>query len=196
MGRIVIVTVSIHISSGLLILSLPDLVLLYIIIGRSKGLCPENMPDPIRKYFGYGQIRLSASVSVPFFQRRHRQYCAKPTRILFGWSGFGQGLAKRIWSGSKLVCKNHLARFLAGRNRPATIVPLQTLFCSSTDVPDNIVQNQPGSDLVLADCVRFWPNGSSPDASQCARIIRPASGQCFPANRIRYVYWVASLKVY
>jgi len=32
------------------------------------------------------------------------------------WSGFGQ----HIWSGSKLVCRNHRARFLAGRNRPAT----------------------------------------------------------------------------
>ena len=58
----------------------------------------------------------------------------------------------------------------------------QTQFHSSTDVPDNTVQNQPGSDLILADCVRFWPNGSGPKASQCARIIRPASGQCFPAD--------------
>ena len=41
------------------------------------------------------------------------------------------------------------------------------------------MQNQPGCDLVLADCVRFWPNGSSPEANGCARIIRPASGQCF-----------------
>ena len=38
-------------------------------------------------------------------------------------------------------------------------------------------KNQPGSGLVLADCVRFWPNGSGPEASRCARIIRPASGQ-------------------
>ena len=44
------------------------------------------------------------------------------------------------------------------------------------------MQNQPGSDLVLADCVRFWPNRSIPEASQCARIIPPASGQCFPAD--------------
>ena len=41
------------------------------------------------------------------------------------------------------------------------------------------VQNQPGSDFILADCVRFWPNGSGPEASRCARIIRPATGQCF-----------------
>ena len=55
----------------------------------------------------------------------------------------------------------------------------QTRFRSSADVPDNTVQNQPGSDSVLADCVSFWPNGSGPEASLCARIIRPASGQCF-----------------
>ena len=61
----------------------------------------------------------------------------------------------------------------------------QTRLRSSTYVLDNIIQNQPGSDLVLADCARFWPNGSGPEASQCARIIRPASGQCFPADPAR-----------
>ena len=45
----------------------------------------------------------------------------------------------------------------------------QTRFRSSTDISDNIVQNQPGSDLVLANCVRFGPNGSGPEASRCAR---------------------------
>ena len=32
----------------------------------------------------------------------------------------------------------------------------QTRLCSSTDVLDHIVQNQPWSNLVLTDCVRFW----------------------------------------
>ena len=61
----------------------------------------------------------------------------------------------------------------------------QTRLRSSTDVPDNILQNQPGSDLALADCARFWPDGSGPEASQCARIIRPVSGRCFPADLAR-----------
>ena len=170
------------------------------------------MPHPIRKRFGYGllwplqpvcsqnqpgsynlcQIRLPASVSVPFFPRRHGSYCAKPTRIRSGWPG--QGLAKRIWSGSKPVCRNHLARFLAGRNRPATSFPLLASVPdrSSTHLPDNdnIAQNQPGSDLVLVDCVRFWPNGSGPEASRCATIIRPGTD----ANRIWHVYWVGSTR--
>ena len=131
------------------------------------------MPDPIRKRFGYsvqpesGQIlyaRFPTSVSVPCFQSKQGSYCARPTLIQSGWSG--QGLAKHIWSGSKLVCRNHQVQFLAGCNRPAILVShFQTRFCSSRDIPDNVVQNQPGSNLVLADCVRFWPNRSSPEAS-------------------------------
>ena len=65
---------------------------------------------------------------------------------------------------------------------PLPVSDFWTRFRSSTDVPGNTVQNQSGSDLVLADCVGFWPNGSSPKASRCARIIRPASGQCFPPD--------------
>ena len=65
---------------------------------------------------------------------------------------------------------------------PLPVSQFQNRLRSSTDVPDDIVQNHPESELVLADCVRFGPNGSGPEASQCARIIRPASGQCFPAD--------------
>ena len=69
-------------------------------------------------------IQLPVSDSGPCFshQRRHGSYCAKPTRLRSARPG--QGLAKRIWSGSKPVCRNHRARFLAGRNRPATSFPL------------------------------------------------------------------------
>ena len=63
---------------------------------------------------------------------------------------------------------------------PLLVSHFYTQYSSSTDVPNNIVWNQLGFDLVLADCVRFWPNGSHLEASQCARIIQPASGQCFP----------------
>ena len=74
---------------------------------------------------------------------------------------------------------------------PLPIFPFSNLVRSSTDVPDNIVQKQRGSDPVLADCVRFWPNGSGPEASRCARIIRPMlpSRSGPDANRIRHVYW-------
>ena len=38
--------------------------------------------------------------------------------------------------------------------------PCQTRLRSSTGGLDQLVQNQPGSNWVLADRVRFWPNGS------------------------------------
>ena len=49
---------------------------------------------------------------------------------------------------------------------PLPVSRFQTRFRSSTDVPDNTLENQPGSSLFLANCVRFGPNGSSPEASQ------------------------------
>ena len=75
--------------------------------------------------------------------------CAKPTRIRSEWPG--QGLAKRIWSRSKLLCRNHRDRFLAGRNGLLPVSDFRIRFRSTTDVLDNTVQNQPGSDLVLVD---------------------------------------------
>ena len=45
-----------------------------------------------------------------------------------------------------------------------------------------IVQNQPGSDWVLADCVRFGPDGSGPETNRCAIVTRPASGESLGAD--------------
>ena len=106
----------------------------------------------------------------------------KSTWIPSGWPG--QGLAKHIWSGLEESRCTGIIRpgFWQDATGLLPVSHFQTRFRSSTDVPDNTVQNQPGSDLVLADCVRFWPNGSGPEASQCARIIRPGSGQCLPAD--------------
>ena len=85
---------------------------------------------------------------------------------------------------------------------PLSVSHFQTRLRSC---PDHIVQNHFGSDLVLADCVRFWPNGSGPEASRSATIIRPASDQRFQADPgqirigsgmftglfvLRHVYWV------
>ena len=136
------------------------------------------------------QIRLPVSDSVPFFQRRHGSHCAKPTRIRSGWpcQGFwpnGSGL-EASW-GARIIGPG----FWQGATGPLPVCHFQTQLQSSTDVPDHIVQNQPGSDLVLSDCARFWPNGSGPEASRCAGIIRPASGQSFPADPdwVQPVYW-------
>ena len=53
-------------------------------------------------------------------------------------------------------------------------------FCSFKEGLDQIVQNQPRSDL--DGLVRFWPTESGPETNQCARIIRPAPGQSFRAD--------------
>ena len=93
----------------------------------------------IWKHFSYGQLRpacsqnpaelymldltsciqfgsVLASNLVPFFQRRPRSYCAKPAWIRSRWPG--QVLAKCIWSGSKLVCKNRRAQFWRNATSP------------------------------------------------------------------------------
>ena len=124
--------------------------------------------------------RLPASDSVPFFQRRPGSSCGKPARVRSGWPG--QVWAKRIWSGSKPGCKNHEARFWQSATGPQPVSHLQTRLRCPTGGPNPTVQNRPGSDRVLADCVRFWPDGFGPEASRCARLIGPVSGQCFPAN--------------
>ena len=146
-----------------------------------------NMTDPVQKRFGYGcygqraakisldcicQIRLPASISVLFFQLKicddiaqNQSECNLDglVRVWSNASGLEAGRCTGIiWLG-----------FWLDTTGPLPVFHLQTWFRTSTDIPDNLVQNQPGSDLVLADCVRFWPDSSGPEASQCARIIGP-----------------------
>ena len=61
-----------------------------------------------------------------------------------GWPGqvFGQAL---------LVRKQVGAQESPGRYQ----------FPTFRNGPDHILQNRPGSDLVLADYIRFWPDGNS-----------------------------------
>ena len=64
-------------------------------------------------------------------------------------------------------------------------------FCSSKEGLDHIVQNGPRFDL--DGLVKIWPNASGLEASQYARIIRPASGKMqlapyqFPTFRLSCV---------
>ena len=69
-------------------------------------------------------------------------------------------MAKRIRSGSKLMCKNHRAWFWQNRTGPVLAK-----------------HNRPESDLTLDGHVRLWPNGSGLEASRYARIIMPVSGK-------------------
>ena len=99
--------------------------------------------------------------------------------IRSGW--LGQVWAKRLWSTNKPLWKNHRARFWENATGPLPVSHFQTRLCSSTY----------GTDHIMADCVIFVPNGSCPEASRCAKIIRSDTGQHFRTDpdRIRHVYW-------
>ena len=101
----------------------------------------------------------------------------KTGKIQSGW--LGQVLAKCMRSGSRSVSQNHQAWFWQSTTSPLPVSHFPTRLRSSTDGADHNVQNQPGSDLVMAYCARFWPNGSSLEVSHCGRIIGLASGQHF-----------------
>jgi len=137
------------------------------------AISPVNIPGPIWKRFGCGHLR---PLRPPFSQNRAGSYMPtshirfgsvlpKEARIIFCKTGPdlmwwpGQVLAKRIWSGSKPMCRNHRARFWQNITGPLPVPHFETRLRSSTDGPDYIVPNQPGSDLVLAHThsVRFWP---------------------------------------
>ena len=148
-----------------------------------------NIPDPIRKHFGYGQLcplrpacsqnRVGLYMPDPtsrirFFQRRPGSYCAKSARIRSGWPA---QLRKQA------VCKNHRAGFRQSATGVLPISHFQPLLCSSTDDPNHAVRNKPWSDLVLAKRIRsggtpvgwnnlalFWPTLSSRSLSYTNRI--------------------------
>ena len=80
--------------------------------------------------------------------------------------------------------------FWENATSPLPVSHFQTRLHSSTNSLDHIVQSQAGSDLVLADCVRCWPNRSNPEANRYASIIWPTFGQCFWANLDRM--WIRS----
>ena len=128
-----------------------------------------------------------------FFQRRHALNCAKPTRIRSARPG--HCLAERIWSGSKPMCRNHRARFLSGRKRPATNFPL------SDSVP--FFHRRPGKYCAKPARIRFSSgclcqvlvkrirSGSKPVCkNHPARFWPMLPSRSGPdANRIRHVYW-------
>ena len=53
--------------------------------------------------------------------------------------------------------------FCQNATSPLPVFHFETRLRSSTDGPVHTVQNQAESDLVLADCVMFWPSGSDPE---------------------------------
>ena len=192
----------------------------YCLMSYSEHAGPE-----LEAFFGYGQLWplrpvMAITASVQPVSGRIVYMPGPSSRIRFGsvfpkkalivlrktdpaltwmaWSGFGRTRLVRKQasvqesSGPVLAECTEPDRYQFPASRPGSVLLPTALLRRS-------VQNQPGSDLVLSDCVRsVWPNGSDPEASRCAaRIIRSTSGQCFrsdPAgsdtNRIRHVYFL------
>ena len=91
------------------------------------------------------QFRFSKQGMDHFVQNRPSPDLAGLVRVWPNASGLeASWCAGIIWPG-----------FWQDTASPLPVSLFQTRFHSSTDVPDSNVQNQPGSDLVLADCVRF-----------------------------------------
>ena len=127
------------------------------------------MPDPTFR------IRFSS-----IFSKKAWIICrTDPDPIWMAWSWFGQ--TRLVW---KQAGVQESSGLVSGRTQPARYQFPTFRFCFVHPQTSRIIlcKNQPRSGLVLSDCVRFWPNGSGPEASRCARTIRPASGQCFPAD--------------
>ena len=98
-----------------------------------------------------------------------------PDPFWVAWSGFGQ--THLVW---KQAGVQESSGPVSGRTQPARYQcpTLPTRLRSSTDVPDVLCKTSPDPDLVLADCVRFWPNGSGPEAQAG---VQESSGP-LPAN--------------
>ena len=89
-------------------------------------------------------------------------YKSDPDPIWMGLSGFDE--THLVW---KQAGVQESSGPVSGRTSfTLPVFHFQTRLQSSTDSPDHIVQKQHGSELVLADGVRFWPNGSGPEASR------------------------------
>ena len=89
------------------------------------------------------------------------------------------------------MCNTHPAWFWQNETDPLSLFfPYPIRFRSPKDGSD-LCKTGPDSIWFWLTVSGFWPNRSGPEASRCARIIRPISGQCFPADpdRMRHVYW-------
>ena len=101
------------------------------------NIVPVNILDPIQKCFGYSQLWPACSQNRAGSYMPDLTSCTRfgsvfpkktwtilcktdPDPIRMAWSGLG----RRIWSGSKPMCKNHWALFLEGCNQPTTSFPL------------------------------------------------------------------------
>ena len=162
-----------------------------------------NMPDLFRKRFGYGQLwplrpacsqnRAGSYMPDPTFRIRFSSVFPKKAWVILrknrpgsdlgglAWSLFGQNASGLEASGCAEISKPGFCQIATG---PLPVPTFRRDSVSSTDVTDNIVQNQPGSDLVLADRGQVlskqirsgsrpvWQKASGPLLADASRSIR------------------------
>ena len=95
------------------------------------------------------------------------------------WSGFGQTHLVRKQAGVQ-----ESSGPASGRTQPARYqFPTFRLGCLLPQTARIILsKTSPGLIFFLADCVRFGPDRSGPEASRCARITGPLSVQSFRSD--------------
>ena len=137
---------------------------------RSCVAHPVNTPDRIQKRSSYGQLfslrpacsqnqdgsfmpdatsRIRFGFVLP--KKARILLCKKPALTRSGWPC--QDLANTHLVRKQTVCRNHRARFWQTQQSARYQFPhFQTPLSFSTDGPDGVVKNQPGSQLVFRNC--------------------------------------------
>ena len=128
-----------------------SLVLVKWIQSGSKLVCKNH-------HAWFGGMQPACLLPVSHFQTRMRSSTDGLGHTVQNQPGSSLVLATCIWSGSKLVCKNHQARFWQNATSPLPVFHLQTQWRSSTDGLGHIVQSQPGSNLVPPGPIWFRLN--------------------------------------
>ena len=134
------------------------------------------------------RIRLPGSVSAPFFSF---SFFSKEDHIMQNRPGSDLDGLVRVWPNTSGLEASWCAGiigpgFWQDATGPLPVSHFKTLGCvlPHTAQHDHIKRKtRPDPDLVLADRVIYFGQ-TDPVRKQagCARIIRPASGQCFPAD--------------
>ena len=127
------------------------------------------------------QLNLMCSEKCLFFPKRTQIILCKPhsNPIWIAWLGFYSNASSAEASRCARIIGPGIWLNATGR-LPASL--FRTRVRSSTDGPDHIVQNQPGTDWVPADWVKIWPNGSGPECknhpAQKANVSEPIRIGC------------------
>ena len=113
----------------------------------------------------------------PFQFCFYREGMEHAVQTELAWSGFGQ--THLVW---KQAGVKELSGSVSGRTQPACYhFPIFTL-CSVLSHTCRIIFSKTSPGPILFSLIVSDFGQTGPEASQCARILWPASGQCFPAD--------------